>query len=49
MILFQIFVEFETTEGSQAAQKALSGRSFAARVVVTSYLEEQKYYNADFS
>lgn len=47
--LGKIFVEFESIDGAKAAQQALSGRSFATRVVVTSYLDEQKYFSADFS
>lgn len=47
--LGKVFVEFEDKNGSQAAAKALGGRSFAGRVVVTSYLDEAKYFGADFS
>jgi len=47
--LGKVFVEFEDVAQAEAASKALGGRSFAARVVVTSFLDETKYQNADFS
>jgi splicing factor U2AF subunit len=46
---FQIFVEYETEEDSQRAQAALSGRKFANRYVVTSFLTEDKYNADDFT
>jgi splicing factor U2AF subunit len=44
-----VFVEFETAEQAEKASKALGGRSFAMRVVVTSYLDEEKYSASDFN
>jgi len=47
--LGKVFVEFETKEQALEASNSLGGRSFASRVVVTSFLDEQKYADADFS
>ena len=43
-----MFVEFEDVAGAQAAAKAIGGRTFAGRVVVTSYMDETKYYSGQF-
>lgn len=41
--LGKIFVEFASVEFAQRAQLALSGRKFAGRIVVTSYIPEDRY------
>jgi len=44
----KIFVEFESIDGCSIAFRALAGRKFAARTVVTSYFSEEKYANSEF-
>ena len=46
--LGRIYVEFETVGEAETAERALSGRSFANRTVVTSFLEEEKYHRRSF-
>ncbi|CAO3593841.1 unnamed protein product [Absidia cylindrospora] len=43
-----IFVRFETKEETMAALQALAGRKFADRIVVASYIDEEKYAADDF-
>ncbi|CAI5445667.1 unnamed protein product [Caenorhabditis angaria] len=44
----KVFVEFASTSDCQKAQAALTGRKFAARTVVTSYYDVEKYHNRQF-
>jgi len=46
--LGKIFVEFANILDGQRAQENLSGRKFANRVVVTSFLDLEKYHQRDF-
>jgi len=46
--LGKIFVEFETVEGSVAAQQALYGRKFGPRTVVSSFYPEDLYQQRQF-
>lgn len=46
--LGKVFVEFATTMESQRAQQNLTGRKFCGRVVVTSFLELDRYHRRDF-
>jgi len=45
----KVYVEFEKESGAEATQSALSGRKFDNRVVVTSFLSEEKYKAKDFA
>ncbi|CAG8587806.1 3369_t:CDS:10 [Cetraspora pellucida] len=44
----KIFVRFESIEAAGAALRALAGRKFAERTVLTSYIDEDMYYAEDF-
>ncbi|CAG8527242.1 9748_t:CDS:10 [Paraglomus brasilianum] len=44
----KIFVRYETIESAGAALRALAGRKFAERTVLTSYIDEEKYVADDF-
>ncbi|CAG8513944.1 12166_t:CDS:2 [Dentiscutata heterogama] len=44
----KIFVRFESIEAAGAALRALAGRKFAERTVLTSYIDEEMYYAEDF-
>jgi splicing factor U2AF subunit len=44
----KIFVEFAAISDCQRAQQNLSGRKFANRVVVTSYVDPEKYHHREF-
>lgn len=44
----KIFVEFFTMEDCENAQQNLSGRKFANRVVVTSFIDPDKYHRREF-
>lgn len=44
----KIFVEFTSKSECQKAQRALTGRKFANRVVVTSYYDPDKYHRRQF-
>lgn len=44
----KVFVEFMDLEGCNKAMNALSGRKFAARVVLTSYYDPELYQNRIF-
>ncbi|XP_063961301.1 splicing factor U2AF 50 kDa subunit-like isoform X2 [Lytechinus pictus] len=44
----KIFVEFMTVMDAQAAQRALAGRKFANRTVVTSFYDNDKYHRREF-
>jgi len=44
----KVFVEFSGVSECQKAQQSLTGRKFAARVVVTSYYEPDRYHRRDF-
>jgi splicing factor U2AF subunit len=39
----KIFVKYETPEGAQKAMKALAGRKFADRTVVTTFFPEENF------
>ncbi|XP_043644237.1 splicing factor U2AF 50 kDa subunit [Drosophila teissieri] len=39
----KVFVQFESVEESQKALKALSGRKFSGRIVMTSFYDPEKY------
>ncbi|EDV56763.1 splicing factor U2AF 50 kDa subunit [Drosophila erecta] len=39
----KVFVQFESVEDSQRALKALSGRKFSGRIVMTSFYDPEKY------
>jgi len=43
----KVFVQFESVEDSQKALKALSGRKFSGRIVMTSYYDPEKYLADD--
>lgn len=43
----QIFLEYTSIQESLTAQRALSGRRFANRSVVTSFYDEDKFANDD--
>ncbi|EDW56906.1 GM15574 [Drosophila sechellia] len=43
----KVFVQFESVEDSQKALKALSGRKFSDRIVMTSYYDPEKYLADD--
>jgi len=47
-IVFQVFIEFNATTDCQKAQQALAGRKFNNRVVVTSFMEPDKYHRREF-
>lgn len=47
-ILFQIFVEFGSSDDSKSAAQALAGRKFANRVVVTSFYAPEMYHRKEF-
>ncbi|XP_030839820.1 splicing factor U2AF 50 kDa subunit isoform X2 [Strongylocentrotus purpuratus] len=44
----KIYVEFMTVMDAQAAQRALAGRKFANRTVVTSFYDVDKYHRREF-
>merc|ERR1719431_636498 len=44
----KVFVEFSGVSECQKAQQSLTGRKFAARVVVTSYYEPDRYHRRAF-
>ncbi|CAG8578720.1 17337_t:CDS:10 [Acaulospora morrowiae] len=44
----KIFVRFESIEEASAALRALAGRKFAERTVLTSYIDEGTYFAEDF-
>ncbi|CAG8552063.1 18252_t:CDS:10 [Gigaspora rosea] len=44
----KIFVRFESIEAAGAALRALAGRKFAERTVLTSYIDEEVYDAEDF-
>ncbi|VVC31075.1 Hypothetical protein CINCED_3A014462 [Cinara cedri] len=44
----KVFIEFNTTVDCQKAQQALAGRKFNNRVVVTSFMEPDKYHRREF-
>jgi splicing factor U2AF subunit len=44
-----VFIEYESVEGAQAAMKALSGRKFANRIIVTAFFPLERYRDQDFS
>ncbi|XP_025196275.1 splicing factor U2AF 50 kDa subunit-like isoform X2 [Melanaphis sacchari] len=44
----KVFVEFNNFEDCQKALEALSGRIFNNRVVLTSYMEQEKYHKNEF-
>jgi len=46
--LGKVFVEFNSVMDCQKAQQQLTGRKFASRVVVTSYVEPDRYHRRDF-
>ncbi|KAL1918440.1 uncharacterized protein VTP21DRAFT_3100 [Calcarisporiella thermophila] len=46
--LGKIFVQYENVTQAQAASAALAGRKFADRVVLVSYIEEERFYAGDF-
>jgi len=46
--LGKVFVEFNSVMDCQKAQQQLTGRKFASRVVVTSYLDPDRYHRRDF-
>lgn len=48
LILFQVFVEFNSVVDCQKAQQALTGRKFSDRVVVTSYFDPDKYHRREY-
>ncbi|EDW92286.1 splicing factor U2AF 50 kDa subunit [Drosophila yakuba] len=43
----KVFVQFESVEDSQKALKALSGRKFSGRIVMTSFYDPDKYLQDD--
>ncbi|XP_016996522.2 splicing factor U2AF 50 kDa subunit [Drosophila takahashii] len=43
----KVFVQFETVEDCQKALKALSGRKFSGRIVMTSFYDSKKYLEND--
>jgi len=47
-VVFQVFIEFNTIPDCQKAQQALAGRKFNNRVVVTSFMEPDKYHRREF-
>jgi splicing factor U2AF subunit len=46
--LGKVFVEFNSTADCQKAQQNLAGRKFANRVVVTSFVDPDKYHRREF-
>lgn len=46
--LGKVFVEFGSPDDAQKAQQNLAGRKFANRVVVTSFIEPERYHQRDF-
>ncbi|KAL5244381.1 hypothetical protein ACI65C_011791 [Semiaphis heraclei] len=44
----KVFIEFNAIPDCQKAQKALAGRKFNNRVVVTSFMEPDKYHRREF-
>lgn len=44
----KVFIEFNATADCQKAQQALAGRKFNNRVVVTSFMEPDKYHRREF-
>ncbi|KAH8401129.1 hypothetical protein KR009_003163 [Drosophila setifemur] len=44
----KVFVQFESVEDCQKAMRALSGRKFAGRIVMTSFYDPDKYLANDF-
>merc|ERR1712127_311118 len=44
----KVYIEFGTTRECEAAQRSLTGRKFANRVVVTSYYRPERYHRRDF-
>lgn len=44
----KVFVEFNTIMDCQKAQQQLTGRKFASRVVVTAYIDPDRYHRRDF-
>ncbi|XP_025202432.1 splicing factor U2AF 50 kDa subunit-like [Rhopalosiphum maidis] len=44
----KVFIEFNTIVDCQKAQQALAGRKFNNRVVVTSFMEPDKYHRREF-
>jgi len=45
----KIFIEFNSIVDCQKAQQALTGRKFSNRVVVTSYMDIDRYHRRDFA
>lgn len=48
IFLIQVFIEFNAIPDCQKAQQALAGRKFNNRVVVTSFMEPDKYHRREF-
>jgi splicing factor U2AF subunit len=46
--LGKVFVEFMSADDASAAQTALAGRKFASRVVVTTFVDPDKFHRRDF-
>jgi len=46
--LGKVFIEFNSISESQKAQQNLAGRKFANRVVVTSFIEPDRYHRREF-
>lgn len=46
--LLQIFLRYETNEDAMTALRALAGRKFADRTVVTSFVDEEHYLADNF-
>ncbi len=44
----QIYIEYDSVEAAERAQRALSGRKFDQRIVITAYMDEAKYEARDF-
>jgi len=45
----KIFLEYETTEDAAKAINALEGRTFDGRTIDAAYMDEEKYFNCDYS
>lgn len=46
--LGKIFIRYETTDYATTALRALAGRKFADRTVLTSFVDEEKYMAGEF-
>lgn len=45
----QVFVEFSSAEEAEAASKAIAGRMFDQRLLLTAFYPTDKYHNREYA